>query len=137
MTIYARLAAYALLVAAIFAAGYALGTRLKQGQWDAATLAQEQADQAKAKAWALEITAQRSKHDEDLRAINTRLADALERLRKRPERMPEPARAACQGATGAELSGPDAIAFVRLAARADELRAALGECQAWAETVSK
>lgn len=137
MSIYARLAAYALLVVAIFGGGYSLGTRLKQGQWDAATLAQEQADKAKAEAWNADITTQRGKHDEELRAINARLADALERLRKRSERMPEPARTACQGATGAELSGPDAGVLVRLANRADELRAALGQCQAWAETVSR
>lgn len=65
----------------------------------------------------------------ELRRISARLADALERLRNRPDRLPEPARAVCQGATGAELSGRDAAFLSRLAARADDLRAALAACQ--------
>jgi hypothetical protein len=74
--------------------------------------------------------------DAEIDRINGRLSSALERLRARPERLSEPARAACHGATGAELSGRDAGAFERLAARADRLRAALAECQGWIEQVS-
>lgn len=71
----------------------------------------------------------------DRSRISTQLADALERLRERPDRLPEPARTTCHGSTGAELSGKDAGFLEREAARADELRAALDACQAWAETV--
>lgn len=67
--------------------------------------------------------------DRQLRAVSAQLADALVQLRNRPERLPEASRAACSGATGAELSGPDAGFLVREAARADELRAALDACQ--------
>lgn len=65
----------------------------------------------------------------ELRRVNDRLADALEQLRNRPERLPEPTRTSCRGATGAELSGRDAAFLARLAARADTLRAALAACQ--------
>ncbi|RYF30744.1 MAG: hypothetical protein EOO23_04445 [Comamonadaceae bacterium] len=63
----------------------------------------------------------------EINSINRRLADALERLRNRPDRLPiDPV--ACKGATGAELSGPDAGFLEREAARADSLRAALSAC---------
>lgn len=56
---------------------------------------------------------------------------AAGRLRDaRKARMPEAARAECQGGTGAELSGPDAEFLVREAARADTVRAALTSCYA-------
>ena len=121
-----------------------LGLELKQGEWDAdarvraeqraAELAQSEADlQAKNDL----IHKQAQEHANEVRAINSRLADALERLRKRPERLPEPARGACQGATGAELSGPDGGFLERLAARADEQRSALAECYAWIDQVKQ
>lgn len=67
--------------------------------------------------------------DKELRSVRARLDVALERLRQRPERLPEAARPACEGATGAELSGRDAAFLERLAARADGLRAELKACQ--------
>jgi hypothetical protein len=72
----------------------------------------------------------------ELRGVNARLADALERVRQRPERLPEAARAACAGSTGRELSGRDAAAFERLAARADTIRAELAACQAREQPLS-
>lgn len=72
----------------------------------------------------------------EVRRISTHLADALERLRNRPDRLPEPARAACKGATGAELSGRDAAILERLAARADAIRAELAACQDREHSVS-
>lgn len=95
------------------------------------------------KAWAEEraqIAEERTKYeaeqrrlrdakDAEIRRIAAARDRALDELRKRPERLPEPAREACKGATGAELSGRDAEFLARLAARADELRAALRACQ--------
>lgn len=66
----------------------------------------------------------------ELRRIAAQRDAAVQRLRDRPERLPEAAQAACAGATGAELSSPDGQFLAGEAARADELRAALGECQA-------
>lgn len=66
--------------------------------------------------------------------LNVDLADALERLRQRPERGSEggvpldpPAGSGC---TGSGLYRQDADFLVREAARADRLRADLLECQA-------
>ena len=73
---------------------------------------------------------------DEQRLINTNLADDLERLRKRADRIPEAARANCAGSAGSELSGEDASFLVREAARADELRAALKACYEYADAVS-
>lgn len=69
----------------------------------------------------------------DQAAINTRLRADLASLRNRPERttgLPATAGYACQSATGAELSRPDAEFLSWEAARADEIRAGLIACYA-------
>ena len=120
-----------------------IGKDLKQGEWDAdnlikaerraAEVAQSQADlQAKND----QIHKQAQEHADEVRTINDRLAVALERLRKRPERMPEPARSACSGATGRELAGVDAAFLERYAARAARQESALNACYAWMDTVT-
>lgn len=74
--------------------------------------------------------------NESLAGIAARLRTDLERLRQRPERpaiaagVPAAVDPACAGATGAELSRPDAEFLVREAARADEIRAGLVACYA-------
>lgn len=65
--------------------------------------------------------------DEKIASISARLVAALVELRKRPERRPIDT-AACQGATGSELSGPDAGFLEGEAARADTLRTELKAC---------
>ena len=81
----------------------------------------------------------RETRDAEVDRINTRLVDALQRLRQRPERR-LPATATCSdngaGATGAQLSQQDADAFVRLARDADRTAADLRECQGWIEQVT-
>ena len=76
--------------------------------------------------------------------IRRNLDLALDGLRERPSRAPsgtsEDARAACAsvgGATGAELSRPDAEFLVREAARGDEIRAGLGACYEVIDAVRK
>lgn len=61
----------------------------------------------------------------------------LRQLRDRPDRMPEAAAAACKGATGAELSGPDAGFLAGYAAEAARVAAELAECQGWVDEVKK
>jgi hypothetical protein len=65
--------------------------------------------------------------DAKIASINSRYITALGELRKRPERRAADT-PACQGATGAELSGPDAGFLEGEAARAEILRAELGAC---------
>lgn len=67
----------------------------------------------------------------------TRLAAALQRVRDRPDRLPGAASTTCSGGTGSTLSRPDAEFLTGLAARADRLQSALGECQAWAAAVKQ
>lgn len=117
--------------------GYLLGGLHKERAIQAQALEQIKHAQELARLAARDAAQYREKKDAEVRKINARLVDALERLRQRPERLPEPARAACTGATGAELSGPDAGFLVREAARADELRAALAECYGWIDAVTR
>ena len=127
------------LISAALAAGLAIGGytgwTFNQARHDAAMVdAQQQAKQTEDQHNA-QLAKQNQAHADAVRDVNRKLSDALERLRKRPERRPEPARAACEGGTGAELSGPDAGFLEREAARADELRAAIGACYQWIDQV--
>jgi len=127
------------LIAGALAAGLAIGGytgwTFNQARHDAAMVdAQQQAKQTEDQHNA-QLAKQNQAHADAVRDVNRKLSDALERLRKRPERRPEPARAACEGGTGAELSGPDAGFLEREAARADELRAAVSACYAWIDQV--
>jgi hypothetical protein len=123
------------LFGAVLAAGVLLGGAYLKGRHDesASHLEQIVEDTNEARrfeqARAARIQESNDVKDATIRGINARLADALLRLHNRPERLPEPARAACQGASGAELSGSDAGFLEREAARADSLRAELAACQ--------
>ena len=131
MSIQARITAVLIFLLIACGLSFRMGLKVKQGEWDASRIEAEQRLQdMQAKA-----TKDRQEHADEVHRINARLADALERLRKRPERLPESARAACEGATGRELSGTDAAFLVREPARADELRAALTACYHWIDTV--
>jgi len=128
------------LIAGALAAGLAIGGytgwTFNQARHDAAMVdAQQQAKQTEDQHNA-QLAKQNQAHADAVRDVNRKLSDALERLRKRPERRPDPARAACEGGTGAELSGPDAGFLEREAARADELRAAVSACYAWIDQVT-
>jgi hypothetical protein len=70
--------------------------------------------------------------DEKIASINSRLVNALDGLRNRPERRDSTAASAanCQGSTGADLSVGDSQFLERLAARADTIRAGLEACYA-------
>lgn len=125
-----------LLCAACGLGGYRHGVSVTEARHDADALKLVQAAIKIKEAWNDDLATQRQRQADEVRAINARLADALERLRQRPARMPEPARETCKGATGAELSGDDAGFLVREAARADELREALRACYGWIDTVS-
>lgn len=75
----------------------------------------------------------KEKQDE-IDTINTRLGDALERLRQREARPAAVASgastpaAACKGADGSGLYAEDGEFLIREASRADKLRAALMQC---------
>lgn len=101
-----------------------------------AILAQQFKAQAQEANWKGRVDEQRKSKDAELARVAAARDAAVASLRDRPDRRPDlsgPAAAACAGATGAELSRPDAVFLVGEASRADNLRAALAECQAWIE----
>lgn len=78
------------------------------------------------------IATEQGKQNE-IATINARLSAALASLRSRPERPATSGQlssdsADCKGATGAELYRGDGEFLARIAARADEQRAALAAC---------
>lgn len=127
--LYTHIAAALIALSVGFGSGWTVnGWRIREAA-NAAKLASSEAARDDERLMNTARTRIDDARNQDLRAVGDRLADALERLRNRPARMPEAARAACTGSTGAELSGPDAAVLERLAARADQLRAELGACQ--------
>lgn len=67
---------------------------------------------------------------DELKTVRDRADVLADELRKRPDRLPPAARAACKGTTGAELSGRDAAAFARLGDRARAIQLELQACYA-------
>ena len=136
MRVYVALAALALLLGLVVGA-YWKGGRDQDAVWQARAVEAERQARARERELqeaANEITRQ---HQIERARISADLADALERLRQRPARLPEPARAACEGSTGSELSAEDAGFLTREAARADELAVALDACQRWVDQVTE
>jgi len=78
-----------------------------------------------------------TKHAQEIRRISSQRDAAIDRLRNRPERLPEDSRANCKGATGAELSIRDSEFLIREAARADETRAEMIRCHAYADKLQE
>ena len=70
----------------------------------------------------------RKDKDAQIKVINTQLVDAISELRKRPSRTDQAN--AGQSCNGTRLYSEDAEFLIREAARADELRAELQQCQA-------
>lgn len=85
-------------------------------------------------AWEERIGQVEQEKTDEIARVRAAGAAAIAGLQNRPDRKPAAtgsvpsAAPACQGATGAELSRPDGEFLAREAARADELRAALGAC---------
>ncbi len=94
----------------------------------------EQARETEAK-WQTNTEALQELKDAEIARIARERDDALRRLRDRPGRMPSATAPACEGATGAQLSGPDAGFLVGLAAEAARVAAELEECHGWIKTV--
>ena len=77
----------------------------------------------------------RKEKDAQIASINNSLADALIKLRERPNRAQNTTNG--QGGTGLSLSAEDSVFLEREAARADILRTALSACYAQYDSLSK
>lgn len=128
------LGAIASAIALVFG-GYAWGSSAKNNYW----LSRINADKAAAVQQALTTERDRQekanaairKQASEQAAINARLRADLASLRNRPERAANVSAVSgnrCAGASGAELSRPDAEFLSWEAARADEQRAGLAAC---------
>ena len=122
---------------------YLSGKAQVQLEWDAdsakriaAALEQEQAARAKEQELQANADKQRKVRDAQINTLNRSLADAIDRLRSRPERpsvasVPAtPASGPVGGCTGANLYRPDGEFLAREAARADRYRLAYASCAA-------
>ena len=89
-------------------------------------------------AWKEQANADAAQSAARLQNITAARDAALASLRNRAPRrvnVPGPAASACDGGTGAGLSGPDAGFLVGESARANGLREALAACYAWIKNV--
>lgn len=124
---------------ALLAGAYA-GGRWHQWQEDEQDLvaakleATEKAREREAQ-WQSDVEVLTDVQQTEIRRVAAARDAAVRELRNRPDRLPEASTAACDGATGAQLSRPDAAFLVGEAARADQLRADLAACEGWVETV--
>jgi hypothetical protein len=127
----------ALLIGAVFVSGLGYGTHRANQRHEMQRLkAMEAARQFEAN-WQTNVEALNEVHHAEVARLSAALERARVELRNRPDRMPEASRQACPGATGAELSRPDAEFLVGEAARADQLRADLEACTGWIEEVTR
>ena len=122
-----------LAVLAAATAGYFKGSHDKDQEWTVKTLEQTakdtQAARDKEKEWGNGKDKIISKQASELAANRALLDTALNGLRDRADRhLPGDTGPACKGATGAELSRPDAVFLARESARADDCRASLTAC---------
>jgi len=125
-----------LMAAGALAAAFFYGVHVSNERNELKRLqAIEQARQVEAN-WQTNVEALQEIHHAEVRRLSAELERVRSELRNRPDRMPEASREACAGATGAELSRTDAEFLVGEAARGDQLRADLAECQGWVEAVT-
>jgi hypothetical protein len=101
----------------------------------------EQDARSKEQEWQQKANQTAEVHHEEMRIIGDQLDTALASLHNRPNRpatsnVPKTA-ITCKGATGAELSRPDAEFLTRESARADRLRSALDACYKQYDSIGK
>lgn len=134
--IEARLIAAIVALLGAFASGVWVQSYRTTAKHNAELVAAQDETAAIKRGWDSKLAEQRQEYANEIAAINADRDDLLERLRKRPGRLSKPARAACAGATGAELSSEDGSVLVGLAVEADAVAAKLKECQGWIDSVT-
>jgi hypothetical protein len=122
-----------LAVLALLAGSYGTGRwhQYRSDLKDQAEAKFTESESARLRERAAQVSAQRIADEKE--AANRdrvgRLAAELERMRKRADRLPEASRAACAGATGAELAAPDGGFLARYGAYARSIQLELEACQ--------
>lgn len=115
---------------------YYKGVQSERTDWEAKAAVSKIEAMNQEAAWNESIARVRKQHEDEKAVVQSRLTTALNSLRDRPAvRLPEASRAACAGATGAELSRSDSEFLIREAARADSLAGDLRACVRYIETL--
>ena len=114
-----------LCAALLFLAGY-IGFSLEAARFNSYKQAQQAATQKIQEEHQAAADQIRKEKDAQIASINNSLADALIKLRERPNRAQNTTNG--QGGTGATLFADDATFLVREAARADIIRTGLAAC---------
>lgn len=118
-----------ILIAVTHAFAFVKGRSYEEGKWQAKVAEQTQKARETEQMWQGAYNEASKTYLAKIGVTNERLRIALDSLRDRqPRPLPEAPRADCKGATGAELSGPDAAFLAGEAARADRIRAGYDLC---------
>lgn len=137
---FGYLACFGAVAGGLYGWGHHRGYAELKADWDAQTVRQQKDYETRLRDYG-ELVEQlrvqeyerQETYEQRISTVGSQRDAAFASLRDRPERPAVPASGgaaeACKGATGRELSRPDAALLVGLAARADELRAALERCQ--------
>lgn len=122
----------------------ARGANAENTRWTAKItaerLAATEAARTKEQMWQGVVNETAKNYEAQVASVRRNLGIALDSLRRRPERagnLPDHPRADCSGATGTELSRPDAEFLAGEAARADGIRAGLEACYAYADALKR
>jgi len=112
-------AVYAITAIVLFCSGFVTGCQHQQAS-------QEKVIREKEHQYQADADKIRKDKDDQIKAINSQLVDAISELRKRPSRAEQAANG--QSGTGATLSAEDAEFLIREASRADQIRVGLEAC---------
>ena len=127
----------ALFVAAAGGA-YWKGMTNERAEWEAKAAQSKIAAQDQEAIWAKNVTDLKVQHEKDKARLSSNLRIALDGLRDRPAvRLPEAARAACNGSTGAELARGDAVFLAGYSADAAALQADLKACKEYIRVITE
>lgn len=137
MSMLSQFAVGCLLVLGLFMSGMGYGTHRANNRHELLRLQAVEKAREREASLQEQIEVNDEQHKAELGRVAAARDAALRRLRDRPERLPAASTPACNGATGAQLSRPDAEFLTGEAARADQLRADLDACYGWVEAVRK
>jgi len=119
-------AVYAITAIVLFCSGFVSGCQHQQAS-------QEKVIREKEHQYQADADKIRKDKDDQIKAINSQLVDAISELRKRPSRAEQAANG--QNGTGATLSAEDAEFLIREASRADQIRVGLEACYKQYESI--
>jgi len=117
---------YAITAIVLFCSGFVSGCQHQQAS-------QEKVIREKEHQYQADADKIRKDKDDQIKAINSQLVDAISELRKRPSRAEQAANG--QSGTGATLSAEDAEFLIREASRADQIRVGLEACYKQYESI--